>query len=202
MSQHKCRCTSSADQRYQEKCKKNYVFFPLFLQMNFYYQCKFWYQFWFKDIVILSRLNSSKLHLVTSFHFLHLITPFWSNWVKLLQRCWFVMRRRERRNRKKQVQQLWGVPWCCCLMNPDRLFFSRAVLKVPWSSLSVWPGNNPLVTGALLKGHYWMHSETRLVVNGQFGYTATRLELLGVMYRLSTCQRYKGGSRLCKCVCK
>lgn len=89
-------------------------------------------------------------------------------------------------------------PWQIALFHQ----WTRAALKVPWSSPSVCPGNNPLVTGALLKGHYWMNSETRFAVNGQFGYTAMRLELLGVMYRLSTCQLYKGGSRLCKCVCK
>jgi len=64
------------------------------------------------------------------------------------------------------------------------------------------PTQNPLVTCAFLRSHYWMNSETRLAVNGQFGYTAMRLELLRVMYCLSTCQLYKGGSRLCKCVCK
>lgn len=80
------------------------------------------------------------------------------------------------------------------ILNISRCLTSDSWPACPVTSTRYW--------GAFLRGHYWMNTETRLEVNGQFGYTAVRLELLRVMYRLSTCQLYKGGSRLCKCVCK
>ena len=145
--------------------------------------------------------------------------------LKTLLQHWFVTWHRER-ERLCWHRQVWRcrapmrlkLQHCVCkLLNPDRFFSStqwaRAILNVSWCSPSdsrprlaspclACPGYKLLVTAAFLWGHYWMNTETRLAVNGQFGYTAVRLELLRVMYRLSTCQLYKGGSRLCKCVCK
>lgn len=144
--------------------------------------------------------NGSSLRPKTAMHWLVV-----SDVKPLREACyWFLMQRRIKSRSAAALPCVWNPTKISMSQQAaDRLFFPH-VKSLPMLSVRLPAGRRTYKRSlrGFLGGHYWMNTETRPAVNGQFGYTAVRLELLGVMYRLSTCQLYKGGSRLCKCVCK